>query len=178
MTVALLPANPPRHPCPSSGHRNRTSYSRAFGNRASDGRAVRSRTYSISHSPRHDSPDAATTDPALWQGAWVGWLTCQAVLLVLVESTELATDPRIALVTRALLLTAFVTAFRRPCFMTGLQRNLFTLCVLVAEVAIAACSDRLVNTTGWPLWTAIGVALLLLTTSLDASSDRATASNR
>lgn len=104
----------------------------------------------------------------LWHGAWVGWLACQAVLLMLVESTELGTDARMAVLTRALLLTGFVAAFRTPCFVTTAQRNLFTLCVLAAELGIAAGCGRLPSTTGWALWTAIGAALLLLATATTA----------
>lgn len=118
------------------------------------------------------SSSVAPPQPPLWQGAWVGWLTCQAVLLVLVEGTELAADPRLALVTRVLLVTGFVAAFRRPCFATRLERNLFTCAVLVAEVTIAGCCDRLADTTGWTLWAAIGAGLLLASTALTPSRDQ------
>lgn len=101
----------------------------------------------------------------------MGWLTCQAGLLLLVESSELGADPRIAVMTRALLLTAFVTAFRKPCFATQPQRHVFTLSVMIAEVTIAACCNRLADATGWAVWVAISAALLLLLSALDAPSD-------
>jgi len=93
------------------------------------------------------------------------------VLVLLVESTDLAADPRIALVTRSLVLTAFVAAFRKPCFVTQAQRHAFTLCVLAAEIVIAACCERLSGALGWPLWTLLAAALSLLATSLGGPGD-------
>jgi hypothetical protein len=165
MNAAIATANPPRHP----GAPDPTSHRDSTHLRLRPPIADVPRSSWGASSVVVGSADALP----LWHGAWVGWLACQAALLVLVESTELAADPRMALVTRALLLTAFVTAFRKPCFFTESQRNLFTLCVVAAELGIAAGCNRLTD-AGWPLWTAIGAALFLLSTSLGASSQRAT----
>lgn len=124
----------------------------------------------LPHASSLEQNDQESSTP-LWQGAWVGWLTCQAVLVLLVESTELATDPRVALVARSLVLTAFVAAFRKPCFVTQTQRHSFTLSVLGAELAIAACCDRLSGALGWPLWTLLAAAAALLATALGGPSD-------
>jgi hypothetical protein len=158
MNVAIASASPTRRADTNPGADTHRSRPRGAG-------VAVTRSFAAAVTVDSSNPAALP----LWNGAWVGWLTCQAVLLVLVESTELATDPRIALVTRALLLTAFVAAFRKPCFFTRAQRNMFTLCVLAAELGIAAGCNRLANTTGWPLWVTIGAALLLLSTSLAAS---------
>lgn len=101
----------------------------------------------------------AAESPALWNGAWVGWLACQTALLILVESTPLGRDAAVAMTLRAAVLGWFVFGFRNACFPTAPGRVAFAVCVVAAEAALAAACNRWSVVTGWPLVIAALAAL-------------------
>lgn len=104
--------------------------------------------------------EANEETPALWHGAWVGWLACQTALLVMVESTPIGSHASLAVGLRAAVLGLFVLGFRKPCFPSALGRVAFAWCVVAAETAVAAVCSRWPVVAGWPLVTAMVLPLL------------------
>ncbi len=112
--------------------------------------------------PREAEDTSVEKGSAPWHGAWVGWLTCQVALLLLVESTSLAHQPAIAFLTRVVLVSAFVWAFARPCFSGTWSRGVFLLTTLGVEAALGVVCSRFSNESAWLLLVALGLTALLI----------------
>lgn len=98
---------------------------------------------------------------AAWHGAWVGWLTCQVVLLLLQGDSPFAEGGWVWPV-RIVILTFFVAAFAKPCFASRTQRRLFAATVLGMEAAAClAVSHHPAYDAGALYAIALGVLLFM-----------------
>jgi hypothetical protein len=114
-------------------------------------------TYSLTQGRR----STAHQPPAAWRGAWVGWLTCQVVLL-LVQGDNPFGEGGWVWPVRVVVLTFFVAAFAKPCFASRHQRRLFAATVLGMEAAAClAVSHHPVYDAGALYAIALGVLLFI-----------------
>lgn len=124
--------------------------------------------YALPQRPRSsvDQPHAA------WHGAWVGWLTCQVVLL-LVQGDSPFGESGWVWPARIVVLTFFVAAFAKPCFGSRNQRRLFATTVLGMEAAAClAVSHHPTYDAGALYAIALGVLLFIEHGNLSALPQR------
>lgn len=121
-----------------------------------------------------DRPKAAP----LWQGAWVGWLTTQVVVLIALEGAIAADRVDLASALRLGLVGGVSAVFARPCFETKSQRSAFIVAVFAAEVVIAAYCNRLTPAFYGLLVGTAGVVLCLVETPSARTTARLIAETR